>query len=93
MKVINPPVALSQWDGLLARFTTEVPPGFQSAAEIAKERGLSSSTVRHTLVELSRAGKVEIIVARPPGGRNPMSYYRPKNYEQAGQGKKHRSNR
>jgi predicted ArsR family transcriptional regulator len=93
MRVVKPPVELSQWDNLLSSVARDVPKGFQNCQEIASERGLSKVRVSEEIRVLESRGLVETIFAKPPGKRNPMKYYRAVNYGKTQVGKKHRRNR
>lgn len=57
-----------------------VPPGFKTAAALARERGMSISHLQAKLNEMIAAGTMECIKAIPPGlgGRPyPQKMYRP----------------
>ena len=93
MRVIKPPIPLSQWSELIPKIEQAVPDGFQNITEIAQATGMSYCQVSKKLRDLLAAGKIESIQARPPGKRNPMTYYRSPYYAKPEQRKKHSSNR
>ena len=101
MRIIAPPTASSVWDKYIPKVAETVPDGFQTIDAIAKDRNLSYQRTESLLKKLMEEGKVERIVARVPGARNPIFHYRPKpsgctqpNYEKSTRkNKKHRRHR
>lgn len=92
MRIVEPPIKLSQWGDVFGRTQPDIPEGFQSIAEIAKEQGLSYDRTAHILRHRLLEGKVDSISIRSNG--RAVLYYRPKNYEKQPQrNKKHCRNR
>ena len=94
MRVVKSPVPASQWAAILGNVTDQVPPGFQTMEQIARETGLSVQYASNRLRPLIRAGLVEVRKFRLPGHPYPVPHYK-NNHEknQPRQNQAHRRHR
>jgi hypothetical protein len=93
MRIIEPPIKLSQWDTLIPKVLDVVPDGFQTIKQIAADRNRSIPQTNVIVKKLVEAGLCETAMFRGPGMKFATPHYRPINYGKTQVGQKHRLHR